>query len=406
MFGLMKARTCTVSDDEKESRRLHYCGTCKTLGSLYGQRTRFLLNHDAVFLAEVLSALDEGRREPAEWDPSLVSRNCLSLPARDAPIPAFLPFAAAATVVLAEAKLADRVADSGQLRWRLGQRLYSESFDEASRWLRGRGFPLDELCSTLASQEKREEDVRTGRHEGSIASSLAYLAEPTSRAAGLFFAHGATLAGHPEAVEPLSSLGKKLGTLVYHLDALEDHERDARSGEFNAYRTVLKAGDAVLSAADSVSIRQQIWSMGVEVCHLIAELPIPAGRKDLFAGRLRTNLSMRLGLSPKRSACSCVGSLQQVKTRRGRIREAFALATSSRESMALFLNLPFLVSMASAFLSPLRFSATGSGGIPEAAGEAVKHAKKHAGGGSGGGGCCDSCDCGDCGGCDCGGCDC
>jgi DNA-binding transcriptional MerR regulator len=402
MFGLMKARTCTISDDEKESRRLHYCGTCKTLGSLYGQRTRFLLNHDAVFLAEVLSALDEGREKPVEWDPSFVSRNCLSLPAKDAPIPAFLPFAAAATVVLAEAKLADRVADSGQLRWRLGQRLYSGSFDEASRWLRDRGFPLDEVRSALASQEKREEDVLTGRHEGSIASSLAYLAEPTSRATGLFFAHGATLAGRPEAVETLSSLGKKLGTLVYHLDALEDYARDARSGEFNAYRAVLGGAEAALSAADSVTIGQQIWSMGVEVCDLIAELPIPAGRKDLFAARLRTNLSVRLGLSPKQAACSCVSSLQDVKQPAGDARRA-APAASWRESPALLLNLPFLVSMASAFFSPLRFSATGSGGIPEAAGEAVKHAKKHAGGGSEGGGCCDSCDCGDC---DCGGCDC
>ena len=36
MFGLMKARTCSLDDEAKELRRLRYCGTCKILGSLYG----------------------------------------------------------------------------------------------------------------------------------------------------------------------------------------------------------------------------------------------------------------------------------------------------------------------------------------------------------------------------------
>jgi DNA-binding transcriptional MerR regulator len=403
MFGLMKARTCSIDDDAKELRRLQYCGTCKTLGSLYGQKTRFLLNHDTVFLGEVLSALGDGAGEPLRWDASFVSRNCLSLPAKDAPIPPSLSFAAAATVVLAEGKLTDHVADSGHLRWHLGQRFYSRSFDEASRWLRDRGFPLDEVRTALASQENREELVRAGRHEGPIAASLAYLAEPTALVTGLFFAHGARFAGKTEAVDSLRSLGRAFGSLVYHLDALEDYARDARTGEFNAYRAVLGGAEAALPAEDSVSIRQQIWSMGVEVCHLIEELPIPAGRKDLFAARLRTNLSARLGLSPKQAACSCVSSLQGVKQPARDARRS-APAASWRESLALLLNLPFLVSIASTLVSPLRFSATGPGGLPEAAGEAVKHAKKPPGGSSGDGGCdcCSGCDCGDC----CGGCDC
>jgi hypothetical protein len=402
MFGLMKARTCSLDENAKEIRRLQYCGTCKTLGSLYGQKARLLLNHDTVFLGEVLAALGEGAGTPPPPDASIVSRNCLSLPAKDAAIPPSLSFAAAATVVLAEAKMADHAADSRQWRWRLSQRLYSRTFDDASRWLRDREFPLDEVLEALAGQGNREELVRAGRREGPVAASLASLAEPTAFATGLFFAHGARFTGRPEAVNLLRSLGRAFGTLVYHLDALEDYERDARTGEFNAYRAVLGGADS-LSARDSLPIRQQIWSMGVEVCNLLEELPIPPARADLFAARLRTNLSARLGLSPKQAACSCVSALTDAKRPAGYPGQA-SPATSWRESLALLLNLPFLVSMVSALLSPLRFSATGSGGLPEAAGEAVKHAKKHAGGSSGGGGCdcCDSCDCGDC----CGGCDC
>jgi hypothetical protein len=404
MFGLMKARTCSVDEDAKELRRLQYCGTCKTLGSLYGQKTRFLLNHDTVFLGEVLSALAESTGEGPPRLASFVSRNCLALPAKDAPIPVSLSFAAAATVVLAEERLADHAADSGKLRWRFGLRLYSRSFDEASRWLLDRGFPLDEVRSALADQTNREELVRTGRHGGSRDDSLAYLAEPTARATGLFFGHGARFTGRPEAAETLRALGRAFGTLAYQLDALEDYERDARTGEFNALRAVLGGAGGALSAEDSVSIRQQVWSTGVRVCQLIEELPIPAARRDLFAARLRTNLSSRLGLSPRQAACSCVGALQDAKRPAEEARRA-APAPPWRGSFALLLNLPFLAAIVSPLLSPLRFSATGSGGIPEAAGEAVKHAKKHAGGGSSGGGGCDcgdSCDCGDC----CGGCDC
>jgi hypothetical protein len=74
-------------------------------------------------------------------------------------------------------------------------------------------------------------------------------------------------------------------------------------------------------------------------------------------------------------------------------------ATSWRESVALLFNLPFLASAISGLSAPLYFSASAGGGVPEAAGEAVKHAKKAGGGSSGGGGgcdCCDACDCGDC----------
>ena len=57
MFGLMRAKKCGMSEAEKQFRRLNYCGTCKTIGSLYSQKSRFLLNHDTVFLAEFLTAL-------------------------------------------------------------------------------------------------------------------------------------------------------------------------------------------------------------------------------------------------------------------------------------------------------------------------------------------------------------
>lgn len=392
MFGLMKARACALDDDEKERRRLRYCGTCKTLGALYGQRSRLLLNHDTVFLGEVLSALDEGARGEEAPDPAIASKSCLALPANESAQTTPLAFAAAATVVLAEAKLADHAADSGKLRWRLGQRVYSRSFEEASRWLLERGFPIDDVKGVLAGQAEREARVLTGAFAGSAGERMAFLAEPTAFATGAFFSHGALFVGRPGAAEALEALGRAFGGLAYRLDAFEDRERDERAGEFNAWRAA--PGGESPSAADDVAVGQSIWSLGVEVCGLIHGLPIPGVRAEVFAERLRTNLAARLGLARKTAACSCLGALNDAKASEA----APARAKSLRDSLALLLNLPFLASAVSGLSSPMYFSA--DGGLPEAAGEVVKHAKK-AGGAKGGGGCdcgdcCDGCDCGDC----------
>src|SRR5687768_8705234 len=115
MFGLMRAGKCGMSEEEKHFRRLNYCGTCKTIGSLYGAKARFLLNYDTVFLAEILSALSgENARE---WPQSYQSFNCLSLPKTD--LPASLQFAATTNVILTELKLADHIVDENKRRHKL-----------------------------------------------------------------------------------------------------------------------------------------------------------------------------------------------------------------------------------------------------------------------------------------------
>jgi hypothetical protein len=54
MFGLMRARTCVKHTAAWYRWRSHYCGTCKTIGARYGHAARMTLNHDTVFLAELL----------------------------------------------------------------------------------------------------------------------------------------------------------------------------------------------------------------------------------------------------------------------------------------------------------------------------------------------------------------
>ena len=119
MYGLMKARACALTAEERQPRRLHYCGTCQTLGRNYGAASRMLLNHDAVFLGELLTALSPDK---PEWTRAFQSYNCFSLP-QAGETPLSLEFAAAANILLVEFKVADQINDSSKRRWRVARRL-------------------------------------------------------------------------------------------------------------------------------------------------------------------------------------------------------------------------------------------------------------------------------------------
>jgi hypothetical protein len=191
MFGLMRPASCHRKVPESRyRRRLHYCGTCKAIGKLYGHRYRLLLNHDTVFLAEMLSVWTGEDATLSEWDAALQSHNCLRTPERT---PFCLEYAATATLLLGDFKLLDHAADSRNRFWRWLHRRCSPEFRAASERLERWGFPTAELRDILASQQDRE---RRGWSDDDVPSDrMKFLAEPTARATALFFRHGARLTG-------------------------------------------------------------------------------------------------------------------------------------------------------------------------------------------------------------------
>jgi hypothetical protein len=265
MFGLMK-----------RAERLAYCGSCKTLGAMYGQRARLLLNHDMVFLGELLIG------EP-EWGPAHRSFNCMAMPKVHPPA---LEYAATAAVVLAHFQIADQVEDSRGWIWKAIRHLFSPAYREAASRLRASGFPLDEMAAMLRTQAKRE----------ALALSLEDVAEPTARATEMIFSHGAA---------ELASIGRRFGYLIYVLDAWEDRDRDRKSGDFNAFLMF-----------PPIDGRKEILSM------------VESLEKDLsphLAVRLRTNVEERLGMR--------IRVLQGVcrKSSKERWKNAVAFARSMKE---------------------------------------------------------------------------
>lgn len=306
MFGLMKS-----------GPRLPYCGTCKTLGAKYGHGTRLLLNHDTAFLAEVLLDLGGVPLPGAAYR----SFNCLTLPGKNEDIPVVLQYAAAVTVALAYFRIADHRRDATErgrkLKWALADRALSRHYKQAEKQLRSWRFPVDEMCAILATQAEREANPQ----------SLAGVAEPTMLATALVFSHGVQLAGRPDRVHAARRLGQRFGELIYLLDAFEDREQDARTGDFNPLLAFPRR------YANTTTARDEILSV---VEYLECEMT-PA-----HAARLRVNVEERLGLRPRVLYGPCRQSF------RGRAHGALAFARSlrSREKAGIFKGASILASVA------------------------------------------------------------
>jgi hypothetical protein len=375
MFGLMR-----------RAERLPYCGTCKTLGTLYGQHSRLLLNHDTVFLAELLM---EQSGEP-DWGPAYKSFNCLTLPRRGDRMPLALEYAATVAVVLAHFHIADHRADSKQHRWRLAARFFSPSYRRAAARLKAWDIPLEEIQAILETQIERE----------AYPQSLAHVAEPTAVASALVFSHGMRLVGREDLADEMYRLGYSFGYLVYVLDAYEDRVRDTRTGNFNP-----------LHAFPGISGRDEI---------LVATAEVERQLQPDLAARLRMNVEERLGLRPRVLHHRCR------KPMRDRWRDAvtFARSMRDRELAGVFKGAAVLASVSAlAFLFPhqvrsadswrqclgvgMNLMAIGAVFATMPSEPAPSEAPSKKSSGSKGGGCCDSCDCGACDCCcECGVCDC
>ncbi len=398
----MRPRSCAG----KQEHRLHYCGACKTLGSRYGQSSRMLLNHDTVFMAELLSELSAA---PAEWPTQYRSFNCMAMPKE---FPVTLDYAAAATVLLTHWKIADHCEDTVSRAWQLARRLFDSTSRKAEAHLRRWNFPLQELDATLGAQQQLE----------SRATALEQVAEPTAHATGLFFQHGAIIIDRMDLATPLYQLGLAFGELVYLIDAFEDFDKDQATGAFNALRRF---------GLDRTWARGQLRQLAATIQARLAGLPLQENFRGMVTARLNANIAAKLGESLPVLTCAT-----HRLTWRERWRNATAYARQLRDKenpgwmkgMAVVAGVTFI-----AFAVPqwakaahnskeclsLGFNLMALGSVMATVAEAATGQKESKFKSCCGScvpndcdcSCCDCCcecgACGDCcGSCDCGGCDC
>jgi hypothetical protein len=417
MFGLMRAKKCGMSDAEKHFRRLNYCGTCKTIGSLYGQKSRLLLNYDTVFLAEILTALSG--ENVNDWQKSYQSFNCLSLPPSE--MPAALQFAATTNIILTEFKLADHAADEGKRRYKVARNVFSKEFKTAAKLLTEWNFPLAEVREILFSQTAREATEK----------SLDALAFPTARTTAIFFREGVKQIGKTDLERLAFEIGFAFGKLIYLVDAFEDYEKDFRRRQFNALRVAFDLREEKLTPAAKRRATAVLHAVESEIIEKIQRLPLAENQKTLFVSRLSQNLrgKLKTNLPVLKSGQAC--AVEPRPTFQQRWRNASEKARRLARNYSWQMPLVFLFVFAFALAAPaqsreaktarecfdLSFNLMALGAIfgtvlsAPLKMVAINHKRrKKKEGGEGGGedsgdGCCDCDCCCDCDGC-CDGCDC
>jgi hypothetical protein len=290
MFGLMKNTGCLRSD-QRDWYRMHYCGTCKAIGSLYGQRSRMLLNFDCVFLAELLSVIQEANT--TQWHPKLSGYNCFSIPKSDE-LPTSLQYAADINLILAEMKVRDNLQDGDGLQfvWEGAQRFLRKPFSKVGERLARWGIDQQSLLAYQEEDAKRETEV-PGTDE--IAPLLDWHAAPTAAITSYLFAKGADAVQKPAWRETMADIGAAFGELVYGLDAWKDVEKDQEEGAFNL---LLLHPERSLEDGKQLTA-DWLWEKADEIQDLVGRAEFPADVKQSLNARLMLNLATALGDAPE-----------------------------------------------------------------------------------------------------------
>jgi len=205
------------------------CRTCAALGNK-GILARPLLSFEAIFLS--LFSLDEQfvtsrlRYRPFQC----IMRNKQS--SQDG------EYLANISAVISAAKLDDDIHDKNTRITRF-QRKIEQTNRQALKALDKSGFPVKTLQQLLGNYRSIEETLDTGDDFDSIS-------QPIADAYGLVFAH---LPSRQECdTETMFAIGQDFGKATLLIDAVNDAEEDAKTGNFNAWQAAMDIPEDLESA--------------------------------------------------------------------------------------------------------------------------------------------------------------
>ena len=215
MFGYVRPDRSRLTDEAWARYQGAYCGLCHCLKQRCGQRARFVLQYDFVFLCMLLEESGDAR--------PLCPRRCAPHPVKARPClepsPA-MELCADESVILAYYKLQDGVADEGFFQG-LGYRLGADLLKRAYRKAKAARPQFDSHVSVCLAQR--------GQLEAARSAQLDRCADAFARL--LSAAAGET--GKASIDRPRQQLLYHLGRWIYLVDAVDDLAEDRKKGRYN-----------------------------------------------------------------------------------------------------------------------------------------------------------------------------
>lgn len=260
MFGYIAINKAEMKFRDFDIYHAYYCGLCKDLKERYGRSGQITLSYDMTFLIILLSGLYE---PPAEDS----IRNCVAHPFQKhaVRINEITQYAADMNIVLSYYKCLDDWTDEHKKKAWINSRLLhskvkriEKTYPEKVKFIR------DTLARISACEKKNERDL--------------------DKMAGLFGEIMAEIFVWKQDIwkESLHRMGFFLGKFIYLMDAYEDIEKDAVSGNYNPFMTI-KDHENFDSECQNMLMMQM-----AECCRAFERLPIvqDAGilRNILYSG--------------------------------------------------------------------------------------------------------------------------
>ncbi len=218
MFGYIEPDKSQLRLWEYERYRAVYCGLCRSMGKHTGCVSRLSLNYDYVFLAMIRSALMgvEPKFEPSRCMLHPFKKRAMAIDDR------VLEYCAEVSAVLAYHKVLDNIADS-----RGAKKLAFAALKPVCGGIYKRADTVSELGEKVA-----ELLYKMSALEKSEEVTPDTLADVFGQIMAEVFTYG--LDGETER-RIAAEIGNHTGRYVYLADALDDAERDIKSGEFNPF---------------------------------------------------------------------------------------------------------------------------------------------------------------------------
>ena len=219
MFGYIQIQKSEMKVKEYETYKAVYCALCREMGRRYGRITRLSLSYDLTFLALLCVGLSENEVS-AEKKRCVCNpfKKCVYCNCRNA-----YSLPAAASVITLYYKAEDDARDEKGLKKisaKLLKLIYRNPHKKAAE-----DYPeIETLCRDYISAQKSVEEQET--------ADLDIAANPTAEfMQGLF----GSLTKDEKNKRVLYRLGYCLGRWLYLVDALDDMEKDRKTGAYNPF---------------------------------------------------------------------------------------------------------------------------------------------------------------------------
>lgn len=237
---------------ELEAYKSLYCGLCKQMGKDYSFLSRFTLSYDCTFYAMLLMSLNRSCK-------GFKDGRCTCNPLKKCKFAVCdgdaYQKAAAFSAISVYYKLIDDIADS-----RLFKRLFCKIIKPLfSHWRKKADKKYPEIEGLVSQMMKQQFEA-----EHSKQVSIDSAAHPTAFMLAKLLSLNAE---NDTQRRVLYEFGYHMGRWIYLIDAADDIQKDAKSGNFNPF--ISDGGKSVMSAEKITPILNQSLARAYEAYNLI-----------------------------------------------------------------------------------------------------------------------------------------